>query len=213
MPQLRRSYGKVSTNATGLLYLLCFRERLGTDKHSIKHYLGFTWDLDARLEKHRAGQGARITEVLKERGIHFDVAAVWPGNRGVENQLKLHSATRICPRCTPGAQPPQLVQAVIKAEAQRRAQEARKAAPQIRETQRSRPPSPSARPCPRTSRALTWPSSGYASRPRRDGPLSRSGPQTPIPPARYVTALAPTRRRKRPPAAVGGRPRRGHDLA
>ena len=136
MPQLRRSYGKVSTNASGLLYLLCFRERLGTDKHSIKHYLGFTWDLDARLEKHRAGQGARITEVLKERGIRFDVAAVWPGNRGIENQLKLHSATRICPRCTPGAQPPQLVQAVIKAEDQRRAREARKAARQIRETQR-----------------------------------------------------------------------------
>jgi hypothetical protein len=136
MPQLRRSYGKVSTNATGLLYLLCFRERLGTDKHSIKHYLGFTWDLDARLEKHRAGQGARITEVLKERGIGWDVAAVWPGNRGIENQLKLHSATRICPRCTPGAHPPQIVQAVIKAEAQRRAREARKVARQIRETQR-----------------------------------------------------------------------------
>ena len=136
MPQLRRSYGKVSANASGLLYLLCFRERLGTDKHSIKHYLGFTWDLDARLEKHRAGQGARITEVLKERGIGLDVAAVWPGNRGIENQLKLHSATRICPRCTPGAQPPQLVQAVIKAEAQRRAREAHKAARQIRETQR-----------------------------------------------------------------------------
>src|SRR5260370_10973923 len=97
MPQLRRSYGKVSTNAAGLLYLLCFRERLGTDRHSIKHYLGFTWDLDARLEKHRAGQGARITEVLKERGIGWDVTAVWPGNRGIENQLKLHSATRICP--------------------------------------------------------------------------------------------------------------------
>jgi hypothetical protein len=136
MPQLRRSYGKVSTNATGLLYLLCFRERLGTDKHSIKHYLGFTWDLDARLEKHRAGRGARITEVLKERGIGWDVAAVWPGNRGVENQLKLHSATRICPRCTPGAQTPRLVQAVIEAEARRRAREARKAARQIRDTQR-----------------------------------------------------------------------------
>ena len=136
MPQLRRSYGKVSTNATGVLYLLCFRERLGTDKHSIKHYLGFTWDLDARLEKHRAGYGARITQVLKERGIGWDVAAVWPGNRGVENQLKLHSATKICPRCTPGAQPPRLVQAVIEAEAQRRAREARKAARQIRETER-----------------------------------------------------------------------------
>jgi hypothetical protein len=136
MPQLRRSYGNVSTTATGVLYLLCFRERLGTDKHSIKHYLGFAWDLDARLEKHRAGQGARITQVLLERGIAWDVVAVWPGNRGVENELKLHSATRICPRCTPGAQPPRIVQEVVKAEAQRRAREARKAARQIRERQR-----------------------------------------------------------------------------
>jgi hypothetical protein len=136
MPQLRRSYRKVSTKITGELYLLCFRERLGTDKHSIKHYLGFAWDLDARLEKHRAGQGARITQVLRERGIGWDVAAVWPGNRGVENELKLHSATRICPRCTPGAQPPRIVQEVIKAEARRRAREARKAAGRIRDTQR-----------------------------------------------------------------------------
>lgn len=63
MPQLRRSYGEVSTTATGVLYLLCFRERLGTEKHSIKHYLGYARDLDARLQAHRAGQGARITEV------------------------------------------------------------------------------------------------------------------------------------------------------
>jgi hypothetical protein len=136
MPQLRRTYGKVSTKITGELYLLCFRERLGTEKHSIKHYLGFAWDVDARLEQHRAGQGARITQVLRERGISWDVVAVWPGNRGVENELKLHSATRICPRCTPGAQPPRIVQEVIKAEARRRAREARKAARRIRETQR-----------------------------------------------------------------------------
>lgn len=136
MPQLRRSYGKVSTMATGVLYLICFRERLGTQKHSIKHYLGFARDLDARLEKHRAGQGARVTKALRERGIDWDVVAVWPGNRGVENELKLHSATRICPRCTPGAKLPRPVQAVIEAEAQRRAQEARRVASQIRDTQR-----------------------------------------------------------------------------
>ena len=136
MPQLRRSYGKVSTRATGVLYLLCFRERLGTERHSIKHYIGFARDLDARLERHRAGQGAKITQALLDRGIEWDVAAVWPGNRGVENELKLHSATRICPRCTPGAQPPRVVQEVIKAEARRLAREARKTARQIRETQR-----------------------------------------------------------------------------
>ena len=43
---------------------------------------------------------------------------------------------RNLPRCTLGAQPPRIVQEVIKAEAQRRAREAHKAARQIRETQR-----------------------------------------------------------------------------
>jgi hypothetical protein len=117
---------------TGDLYLLCFRERLGTEKHSIQHYLGYADDLDARIQRHRDGRGARITQVLKERGIGFDVIAVWPGNRHIENELKLHSATPICPRCTPGAPTPRIVRDVIKAEERRRVREARKAARQIR---------------------------------------------------------------------------------
>jgi hypothetical protein len=36
MTRLRRSYGKVSTKATGVLYLLFFRERRGTDKWRIQ---------------------------------------------------------------------------------------------------------------------------------------------------------------------------------
>jgi hypothetical protein len=125
MPCTRRSRGQVSTDVTGWIYLLHFHERLGTDEHYAQHYLGFTPDdPDNRAAKHRNGQGARITRALKERGIGFDVAAVWPGNQQIENELKLHSATRICPQCTPGARPPRIIQQVIKAEERRQVQEA-----------------------------------------------------------------------------------------
>src|SRR5581483_6621717 len=79
--------------------------------------------------------GARITEVLKERGIAFDVAAVWPGNRQIENALKLHSATRICPECTPSPRMPVILKKAIEAEERRRAREARKEARRAREAQ------------------------------------------------------------------------------
>jgi hypothetical protein len=140
MSSTRRARAKVSLIATGDLYLLHFRQRLGTGKHSIQHYLGFTSDLDARLDKHRRGQGARITQVLKERGIGWDVVAVWPGNRQAENALKLHSATRICPVCTPSARIPRIVQQVIEAEEQRRARDAKRLARQVARAARARSP-------------------------------------------------------------------------
>jgi hypothetical protein len=126
--------------ARGWCYLLHFHQRLGTDRHSIQHYLGFTPDLEARLEKHRNGQGARITEVLKERGIGFDLAVAWPGNRQVENALKLHSATRLCPVCTPNPPTPRIVQQVIAAEKQRWTRETERLAAQVTRAARARSP-------------------------------------------------------------------------
>ena len=118
MSNTRRAQTKVSLEADGVVYLLHFHERLGTERHYAQHYFGFTDDLDSRVEKHRAGQGARITEVLKERGIGFDVVAVWPGNRQIENALKLHSATRTCPKCTPNPRIPRIIRKAIEAEQQ-----------------------------------------------------------------------------------------------
>lgn len=126
MSSTRRAQAKVSMKADGVVYLLHFHERLGNERHSIQHYIGFTPDLEARLEKHREGRGARVTEVLKERGIGFDVVAVWPGNRQIENALKLHGATRICPTCTPSPRLPQVVQKAVEAEQRRKAREVRR---------------------------------------------------------------------------------------
>jgi hypothetical protein len=140
MSNTHRARANVSLAVTGDLYLLHFHQRLGTEKHYAQHYWGFTPDLDVRIEKHRTGQGARITEVLKERGIGFDVVQVWPGSRQIENALKMHSATPLCPVCTPHPRVPRIVQQVIEAEEQRRAREAKRLAGRVARAARTRSP-------------------------------------------------------------------------
>ena len=54
-----------------------------------QHYLGFAHDVATRVGEHRRGEGARLTQVLAERGITFTVARVWDGDRSLERQLRL----------------------------------------------------------------------------------------------------------------------------
>jgi hypothetical protein len=119
---------RVSTKVKGVIYTLHFSKPVGTDQHYAQHYTGFTSDLHARLAAHAAGKGARLIEVLKERGIGWELADVHPGNRDMERLLKQHSATRRCPICTPDRKLPQVVQVAIDAEERRKVREARKAA-------------------------------------------------------------------------------------
>jgi predicted GIY-YIG superfamily endonuclease len=63
------------------------------------HYTGWTPNLPARLAMHEAGRGARLTQVQLEAGGTWRLAAVEPGTRFRERQLKNHSATRRCPIC------------------------------------------------------------------------------------------------------------------
>ena len=69
------------------------------------HYLGYADDLDRRLEAHRSGNGARLMEVIAERGIPFVVARVWPqADRSFERRLKNQKhSPRLCPICNPRA--------------------------------------------------------------------------------------------------------------
>jgi len=77
-------------------YLLHFVEPY---KHA-KHYLGVAEDVSARLEQHRKGTGARLTQVVREAGISFVVARTWRGGRRLERKLKgWHSGVRLCPIC------------------------------------------------------------------------------------------------------------------
>ncbi len=72
------------------------------------HYTGWAKDanahLDARLARHEAGQGARLTQVQRQAGGTWRLASVEPGGRERERQLKQHSAARRCPICKAGAQ-------------------------------------------------------------------------------------------------------------
>jgi len=54
------------------VYLLHFSAPI-SPAHTCQHYLGYAEDVDRRIAEHRAGTGARLTEVAKQRGITFEV--------------------------------------------------------------------------------------------------------------------------------------------
>ncbi|HUX78059.1 MAG TPA: endonuclease [Anaerolineae bacterium] len=84
-----------------MVYLVHFERRVSGHAG---HYLGYTEDLARRLSEHRAGRGARLTEVCKERGIGFTVARIWLGGRELERRLKRRKdGPRLCPICNPDA--------------------------------------------------------------------------------------------------------------
>ncbi|SRR5579871_358453 len=84
-----------------MIYLLHFDRPLA---HA-SHYLGYTKDgqsLEARLEQHRSGRGARLMAVIKEAGIGFTLVRTWEGGRTEERLLKkLKCGPRLCPICNP----------------------------------------------------------------------------------------------------------------
>jgi len=79
-----------------MVYLIHFNEAY---RHA-RHYMGFTDDLDARLEAHRNGHGARLIEVVNAAGIEWDCVRTWQGGRKFERRLKNRKDTpRLCPVC------------------------------------------------------------------------------------------------------------------
>jgi hypothetical protein len=82
-----------------VIYLLHLDRRLNP-AHPCRHYLGWCDDLAARLRAHAAGRGARLTQVALERGIAWEVARTWPGDRAAERRLKRRKeAPALCPLC------------------------------------------------------------------------------------------------------------------
>lgn len=80
------------------VYILHFNVPL---KHA-KHYVGFSNDVDTRIQEHREGRSrARIMEVLAERKIDFVLARVFEGEgKAFERQLKKRKNTpKYCPIC------------------------------------------------------------------------------------------------------------------
>lgn len=81
------------------VYLIHFDQPL----HHAKHYMGYTDDLPKRMELHRSGKGARLMQVVKEKGITWRPVRVWwGGDRSLERRLKnCKNAARLCPICNP----------------------------------------------------------------------------------------------------------------
>ena len=84
--------------APGTVYLI----HLDVPYKHARHYTGWTLDLDARLQAHRDGRGARLMEVITAAAITWQLARTWPGGRDRERAIKnRHEAPRLCPICTP----------------------------------------------------------------------------------------------------------------
>jgi predicted GIY-YIG superfamily endonuclease len=90
--------------AAGTVYLLHFDQPY---KHA-RHYVGWTArNVGRRLAEHAAGRGARLLAVVREAGIGWQLARMWPGGRARERQIKRQGGhARHCPLC--GVTPRQL---------------------------------------------------------------------------------------------------------
>jgi putative endonuclease len=86
------------------VYLLHYAEPIGdlnNPRGQAQHYLGFSDDLEQRLEAHRHGNGAALPAAFAAQGIPFIVARVWTdGDRTLERRLKnWHKHSQLCPVC------------------------------------------------------------------------------------------------------------------
>lgn len=82
-----------------MLYLIHFSKPF---KHA-QHYRGFCKDgeLQKRLDRHRAGNGAKLIRIIMATGIEWELAATFDGDKKAERTLKKKAIADICPICNP----------------------------------------------------------------------------------------------------------------
>lgn len=95
-----------TASTQGYIYIFHFDRPLGNLENrraQALHYSGFAEDLAARLEKHAAGKGAKLTAAAIAAGITYHVYA-WPAPLATEKLLKAQGNTaRYCPSCAAAA--------------------------------------------------------------------------------------------------------------
>ena len=91
-----------------MVYLIHFDAPLGdlcNPRGRAQHYIGYTEDLEQRLEQHRNGNGSAIMAAVSEAGIGWRVVRTWEGGRDLERRLKRRkNSPRLCPICRLGRQ-------------------------------------------------------------------------------------------------------------
>lgn len=65
------------------------KERIAPEQRcKAQYYVGYADDLEKRIHQHRKGCGAKFTRAAIERGVGFQVVALWTGDRTLERKLK-----------------------------------------------------------------------------------------------------------------------------
>jgi len=91
---------------TAVVYLLHFDRPY---RGPMQHYVGFTDDLETRLDDHRNGTGGATTRRAYSQGIGFTLARTWwPGSRQLERQVKDCGPVNYCPLCPRRPRPSEL---------------------------------------------------------------------------------------------------------
>jgi predicted GIY-YIG superfamily endonuclease len=80
----------------GTIYLLHFERPY---HGPMRHYVGFTDDLEQRLQRHREGKGGKTTRYAFDLGISFVLARTWSGSLSLERQIKSNGPSNYCPLC------------------------------------------------------------------------------------------------------------------
>jgi hypothetical protein len=80
-------------------YLLHFDQPYKSGRHpAAQHYVGYSDDIDRRIEMHRKGHGSPLLAAALAVGIDFRVVRTWPGtDRHFERKLHIRHGSRLCP--------------------------------------------------------------------------------------------------------------------
>jgi hypothetical protein len=80
-------------------YLIHFEQPYKSGRHpGARHYVGYSDDIDRRIETHRKGHGSPLVAAVLAVGIDFRVVRTWPGtDRHFERKLHNRHGSRLCP--------------------------------------------------------------------------------------------------------------------
>ncbi|MGA2829102.1 MAG: hypothetical protein ABSF03_23650 [Streptosporangiaceae bacterium] len=87
--------------STAVLVGTCYLIHFDRPYKHARHYLGWASNVKRRLAEHAAGRGANLMAVVRDAGIGWQLARLWPNStRSRERQLKNQgSRARLCPMC------------------------------------------------------------------------------------------------------------------